>query len=257
MTTAQAPRRGRRVCTTGRTIDPMDHQGLVRSIAARFVHRAKRNGFDFDDLVSEGNIGLIHACDRYDQTLGFTFSTYASQSIKRAIRRGIHNNGYPVRIPDWVLDGCTTRKSTRFSDLVVQAARKVLDASNSDGSADFTLAEMILDHRNHVDEVESREVARLVGGLPRKHQTILRMRYGIGHSPHSCREMATMLRMNKASISKIETEALESLYAVLKEDGDPPREYLLLKAEEYQDRRVRQQKWKSSQPTRELLGSTV
>jgi len=72
-----------------------ENKGLVMSIAKRYQHR----GLDFDDLVQEGNIGLILAKSRYRDDMGTKFTTYASYWIKQTIVRAIENTGSLIRVP--------------------------------------------------------------------------------------------------------------------------------------------------------------
>ncbi len=68
---------------------------LVLKIASRYMGR----GLDFDDLVQEGNIGLMKAVDRFNHRLGFHFTTYAYWWIKQRIQRAIADFGGNIRIP--------------------------------------------------------------------------------------------------------------------------------------------------------------
>jgi RNA polymerase sigma factor (sigma-70 family) len=75
---------------------------LVESHLRLVVHFAKRYrnlGLPFDDLVQEGNIGLMTAANRYDYRRGTRFSTYASWWIREAMRRAISTNGRAIRLP--------------------------------------------------------------------------------------------------------------------------------------------------------------
>ncbi|MHB8232312.1 MAG: sigma-70 family RNA polymerase sigma factor [bacterium] len=69
--------------------------GLVISVAKRFLGR----GLSFDDLIMEGNIGLIKAVDKFKPKKGFRFSTYAIWWIRQTIERGILNSGRLIRLP--------------------------------------------------------------------------------------------------------------------------------------------------------------
>jgi RNA polymerase primary sigma factor len=69
---------------------------LVVSMAKHFRNR----GLDMDDLIGEGNIGLMTAVDRFDPTHGVRFSTYASLWIKQAIRRALNSTTATIRLPD-------------------------------------------------------------------------------------------------------------------------------------------------------------
>lgn len=68
---------------------------LVISIAKKYQGR----GLDYEDLVSSGIMGLLQACDRFDVTQGFNFSTYATWWVKQGISREIMNNSKTIRIP--------------------------------------------------------------------------------------------------------------------------------------------------------------
>lgn len=85
-------------------------QALVSDCAQRFLHR----GLLFDDLIQEGNIGLIKAAERFDPTEA-RFSTYAYWWIRATITRAIKNTGDTIRLPVYLIDAATKADNTEFT----------------------------------------------------------------------------------------------------------------------------------------------
>lgn len=73
---------------------------LVVSVAKRYINRS----MELEDVIQEGNLGLIKAVDRYDPTRGYKFSTYAFWWIRESISRGIANHGRTIRLPVHMLE---------------------------------------------------------------------------------------------------------------------------------------------------------
>lgn len=73
---------------------------LVITIAKKY----QNCGLSFDDLINEGNLGLMRAVDRYDYRKGFRFSTYAAWWIRQSVIRAISNKGRTIRLPVYMID---------------------------------------------------------------------------------------------------------------------------------------------------------
>jgi RNA polymerase primary sigma factor len=214
---------------------------LVISMAKQYAG----SGLPFDDLIQEGNVGLIEAVERFDPERGTRFSTYAVWWIKQAIHRAITNKGRTVRLPAHIADKLralrhtsgalearlgrrpTTRELADEMGVRVHSIRRlqrwrrrVLSLNMPVGDegeselADFvedpqapSLEEMLHDQqlREHVRELVN---ARL---SPRE-QRVLSLRFGLDDTKrHTLEEIAQGMGVTRERIRQIERRALRRL----------------------------------------------
>lgn len=211
---------------------------LVISIAKHYVGR----GLDFEDLIQEGNIGLIHALDKYDVDKGFAFSTYATWWIRQRIIRALCDNSNTIRLPvhmnEWVKKLNNVLKSFEVKGIkptdqeVAQAMHISLDRLNEykmyqqmtnvvsldtpvgDGQ-ESTLSEFIPDTvHDSPEEISLRngmnDSLRLaVSCLNEREQFIINMRYLNGN--WTLEELGKAMHLTRERVRQIESKALKKL----------------------------------------------
>jgi RNA polymerase primary sigma factor len=223
---------------------------LVVAIAKKFQHR----GLAMVDLVQEGNLGLLHAVDKFDYTRGFKFSTYATWWIKQAIRRGIIERGTTIRLPvhaaeartrlKRAVDGFAQRHGRRPTEeelagaceLAPNKIRALMTVSPDAASLDApiragderTLLEGLASAGGAPDEAatvnEQREaVAALLRRLPDRERRVLELRFGIV-GPRDCTlaEIGVVLGVTRERVRQLEKAALARLRSAASPllDGD-------------------------------------
>jgi RNA polymerase primary sigma factor len=212
--------------------------GLVVTIARRFLGR----GMDLDDLVGEGNIGLVRAVDGFDPGFGTRFSTYASYWISQAIREALILTASAIRLPEemvsllkrwrqaeWALGGELGRKPSFdevASSLGLREARRThvaqaLEAgrlrpggSSEDGTVAGLLAEVA--DRRPVDErleaEEERAVAwQLMERLKARERAVLMFRFGLEGEPLTLEQIGRRLGVTRERVRQLEAQALRAL----------------------------------------------
>ena len=212
---------------------------LVVKIAKRYLGR----GVDLDDLIAEGNLGLVHAAEYFDPEVGVRFSTYCQYWIKQSIDRLIKNCGKSIRVPSYMhqmvknwnqatrelerLTGSMPTPEDTAAHLGLSAAKlkHIIEAirvfnsgpGQSGEEVRTTLADIIVDHRASGSEMEASEelqrVLDCVAGLKdERARAVLQMRFGLdGREPMVLREVGLALGLTRERVRQIEVNALTTL----------------------------------------------
>jgi len=222
---------------------------LVVNIARGYTGK----GLGLQDLIEEGNLGLLRAVEGFDPSMGTRFSTYASYWIKQSIKRALINSAKTIRIPAYMVELLSKwrRASARLNEelgrtptpeevarvlglpkkklpIIKKAIRIYNSTPQTDqAEAGWSLGEMIMDERLKNPEEQLLEsdvlnsVLKMLSEMDTREATVLRMRFGLDNmEPHTLKEIGEQLGLTRERVRQIETEALNKLGDGLKD----PRE---------------------------------
>jgi RNA polymerase primary sigma factor len=213
---------------------------LVVNIARGYTGK----GLSLQDLIEEGNLGLLRAVEGFDPDMGTRFSTYASYWIKQSIKRALINSAKTIRIPAYMVELLSKwrRATTRLSEElgrsptpeevarilglpkkklpIVKKAIKIYNSTpqTDQSEAGWSLGEMVMDERMKSPEDELLEsdvlqhVRRMMQSMDCREATVLKMRFGLdGMETHTLKEIGEELGLTRERVRQIETEALKRL----------------------------------------------
>lgn len=221
---------------------------LVVNVAKRYLNR----GIPLLDLVEEGNLGLIHAIEKFDPSRGFRFSTYATWWIRQNIERAIMNQSRTIRLPVHVVKEINlilrafrhlelaNGRELRFEQIAhlidrpVEDVRRAMALNEHIASLDAPLEidpnhavvdtvadEGAIDPENLLQSNEvGHLIQRWVGQLPEKQRFVLERRYGLcGADVCTLEEVAADMNLTRERVRQIQIEALDQLRRVIKRGG--------------------------------------
>lgn len=213
---------------------------LVVNIARAYTNK----GLPLQDLIEEGNLGLLRAVEGFDPDMNTRFSTYASYWIKQSIKRALINSAKTIRIPAYMVELLTKwrRATAKLDDelgrpptqeevakelglpkkklSIVKTAIQLYTSTpqTDDDEGGWLMSDMVADERAKGPEDELldtdnlKHVFRMLDTMEPREATILRMRFGLDDAePRTLKEIGEALGLTRERVRQIESEALKRI----------------------------------------------
>lgn len=243
------PEEEKALATAARRGDAEARRRLVEANMRLVINIARRYycpEVPLEDLVQEGAIGLMTACERFDPDRGYRFSTYATHWIRQAISRAIDTKGRPIRVPAYVADSVrkiercrmelakelghepTLEQLSQFSGIPQQRLLEYMRATQDLVSLEALAGReertnlwgavahtAILDPEDQVLDSElQREIERILNGLSERERAIMRRRFGFDDDQErALQEIGSEFGISRERVRQIEAIALRRLRA--------------------------------------------
>ena len=235
-------------CETSRKRMIESNLRLVVKIARRYMNR----GLAFLDLIEEGNLGLIHAVEKFDPERGFRFSTYATWWIRQTIERGLMNQTRTIRLPIHVVKELnaylraarqfaqtldhepTPEEIARHLDKPIDEVKRILGLNERVTSVDTPMGkdsdksviDGIADENNGdpalllQDEDLNRHLELWLSQLNEKQKRVVEGRFGLnGCQMATLEEVGNEIGVTRERVRQIQVEALAKLRDIMEREG--------------------------------------